>query len=170
MKLRQILSEAKEITQKRRAELAQKVEEAFAEVTYPGDGNIGTLSVEDFVSQKDWKEIPLEILLRNHAEIPAFTPEAYLFYVPAFLSALLRHPDADIMLDFVTAALIPSPSPDTKHLVEYAIELFSDLEKRVILELLERYSQLFPQSNYAIMDDGKSDLQRAIDFWQKNQR
>jgi len=152
----------------RRAELAQRIEDTFATVPYPGDDNIGSYGTEDFVGQKDWRKVPLKLLLHNVSEISALSDEAFRFYMPAYLCAVLRDPAADGIVESLVSYLAPSPIPDRTYIADHAIKLFTRAEKAVILEFLERHGELFPETNCVIMDDYIATLQRAIHFWQKN--
>jgi hypothetical protein len=152
-----------------RAELAIKIENAFSNVAYPGDHNIGDGYLRDFVGQNEWKKIPLELLFHNESGIPLFTPQAFHFYLPAFLRALLLYPEAERMLDFVISSLTPSSMPDVKWIVEHSIGLFSNLEKTVVLEFLQKHQEFFPKSEYVLFDEDRLELQRAIQYWEKNQ-
>lgn len=150
-------------------ELAQRIKDAFSRVTYPGDENIGDLYLKDFIGQKQWNQVPIEILLRNETGIILFSPEAFHFFLPAFLSALLVDPKAERMIDSVISSLTPSSSPDRKALVEYAIKLFSNVEKSAVLEFLQRHQEFFPRSEFVLFEEDRLTLQRTIEFWMKNQ-
>ncbi len=151
-----------------REELAEKIKNEFVETQYPGDNNLGVREVEDFIGQKEWRNVPLEVLARNQAAILIFSPAAYRFYLPAFLCAVLRHSELEYLEDPITYSLIPSIAPDNPKIVpESAIPLFSGGEKSLILEFLEKHGELFPRSNYVVLDENASELQHAIKFWRE---
>lgn len=151
-----------------RSQLISKIETVFADVPYPGDENIGRLSVEEFIGQKDWQNVPLEMLLNNQSEIPAFSSDAFHFFLPAFLRAVLQYPEAEIMLDYVIESLFPSPTLHMDFISERAIGLFNNEEKTVVLEFLEKLQELFPHSNFNMLENNSLELQRAIQFWREN--
>jgi hypothetical protein len=152
-----------------REELAQRIENEFVEAQYPGDKNIGVREVEDFIGQKEWRKVPLAVLARNQAAILIFFPAAYRFYLPAFLCAVLRHPELEYLEDPIMYSLIPSITPDNPNIVpEPAIPLFSKGEKLLVIEFLEKHEELFPRSNYVVLDDNVPELQRAVKFWKEN--
>ena len=152
-----------------REALAQRVENEFVEAQYPGDENIGSSEVKHFVGQTEWRKVPLEILGRNQSAIISFGLEAYHFYLPAFLCAVLRHPQLEYLEHPIVYSLIPFPTPDTPNRIpEKAVPLFSRGEKSVVVEFLEKHGELFPTSSYTILDDRMAEVQRAITFWKKS--
>src|SRR4051794_10054319 len=83
-----------------REELAQKIEKVFTEAEYPGDQNIGVRETAQFISQKEWQKVPIEVIARSQSAILSFfSPAAYRFYLPAFLCAVLRHPEFEGLLE-----------------------------------------------------------------------
>jgi uncharacterized protein DUF6714 len=149
-----------------RLELAQKIENAFANTTYPGDNNMGASDVDELVGQRDWRQVPLKTLLWNQTDMQTFSPQAFHFYVPAFLCAVLRNPEAEDMADSIIYELTPSsPGESIKSIAEWAFPLFSDQQKAVILEFLQMYEDLSPGSAFNLLDRGKAQLQRTMQFW-----
>ena len=73
--------------------LKQKIEQAFAGVAHPGDENITRCPyncsecrrVAEFFKGKTLAELTAEDLRAQHVAFPLFTPEAFLFYLPAFM-------------------------------------------------------------------------------------
>lgn len=149
-----------------REKLAQRVENEFAKAQYPGDENIGVREVDDFIGQKEWKKVPLELLAHNQTAILSFFPAAYHFYLPAFLRAVLRHPQLEFLEHPIIYSLIPTDTP--KGIPEQAFPLFTSGEKSVIVEFLEKHGELFPHSSYTLLPDLAAELQRAIEFWQES--
>ncbi len=149
-----------------REELAQRVENEFVAAQYPGDENIGGGEVKHFVGQKEWRKVRLEILSHNWSAIIGFGPEAYHFYLPAFLCAVLRYPEVEDLEHSLVYSLIPPvPGELYKRNPELAFPLFSKGEKLVVVDFLEKHSDLFPMSSWTLLDDNMAELQRAIKFW-----
>jgi hypothetical protein len=147
------------------------MEEAFANTVYPGDENVSRgFSVNMFIGQRDWKTVPLEMLAHSTIEIEEFTPEAFHFYIPAYLCALLRFPEfAKDCLDYVLMSVFPFPPPGPEGVVRRAIKLFNTQQKAVIIEFLEQHAALFAGSNYVLLDEKVEELQQGIEFWRSHQ-
>jgi hypothetical protein len=84
-------------------QLAAKIEEAFATVPYPGDDWIchgdtevarlhgsEAASIAAVFRGRHWREMPLDALSGYSSALTFLTPEAYRFYLPAYLLAVLR--------------------------------------------------------------------------------
>lgn len=148
-------------------ELIQKIEEAFEEISYPGDDNIGMSDTDDFIGQKEWQSVPLELLLRNQTKIVVLTPSAYIFYLPAYMCAVLRYPEAEQFLDSIIFSLIPSKGYNPVSISQEALSLFNEVQKSVIIEFLEKHNVLFPQSSYNLVPELAEQLQQAVRFWKE---
>src|SRR5689334_23226480 len=150
-----------------REELAQRIENGFTEAEYPGDHNIGVWEIAQFIGQKEWRKVPIDVIARSQAAIIVFSPAAYRFYLPAFLCAVLRHPELEGLLEGAIAySLIASFTPDNlKKIPESAVAFFNHAEKLLIVEYLEKYGELFPASGYVLLDDSVAELQNTITFW-----
>jgi hypothetical protein len=99
-------------------ELRKQIEAAFGQARYPGDDHLvddnsgypGAESTDIAAAfrGKHWKDLPLETLRYFSAALSFFTPEAYHFYLPAFLiTSALRYDDADILPGAVLFHLTP---------------------------------------------------------------
>ena len=143
-------------------DLAQRIENVFTQAPYPGDNHIGVREVEDFIGQKEWQKVPLEVLARKQTGLLSFYPEAYRFYLPAYLCAVLRHLELEYLEDPITYSLIRYIDRTSD------IPQFNEAEKLLIVEFLEGYRELFPLSSYVILDDKVTELQRAIQFWKES--
>jgi hypothetical protein len=77
--------------------LAARIKKAFADVPHPDDDRLvddprhweGGQFAREFAG-KDWKTLPLEFLSDNLFSLHYFTPEAFRYYLPAYLLAALR--------------------------------------------------------------------------------
>lgn len=99
--------------------LIQEIQQAFSDVMYPGDDKLvinpnhyEADDVERDFKGKHWKAITLKVLYEHRLSLVLFTPEAFRFYLPAFIIVPLS---ADIdskylpgeILEFAFYALIP---------------------------------------------------------------
>jgi hypothetical protein len=76
--------------------LISQIQEAFADAEYPGDDNLVTsseylanLQIEIDFGGKHWKDVTTNLILSHRLDLHRFTPEAFCFYLPAFLVASL---------------------------------------------------------------------------------
>lgn len=78
-------------------ELAARIKKAFTDAPYPGDDRL-VLDLRHFESGevvhafagRHWKELPLDFLSAHLMSRHNFTPEAFRYYLPAYLLASLR--------------------------------------------------------------------------------
>lgn len=93
-------------------ELKKKVVEAFDNVTYP-EGFIieheckECLEVRKAFLNKDWKEITPKILQENYDKLPLFSPEAFHYFLPAYLIYSLENFVFEDVCEFTLYTLTP---------------------------------------------------------------
>ena len=87
------------------APLVREIQEAFANVPYPGDDNISAPTYDDegtleyFAGTKQ-EGHSVEDLRYHSAALSFFTLDAFLYYLPAYVVAVLQDPEeADIIYD-----------------------------------------------------------------------
>lgn len=123
---------AGKITPKRA--LVEQIERAFANVPYPGDNGIcagltdaerrlGTeeAEVEAAFRGRFWRDVPAEVIEHHYASLSLFSPQAYHFYLPAYMLAALGvlrrppdHPHVGYAIkDAVIWSLTPPKSQDS---------------------------------------------------------
>jgi len=150
-------------------ELRKQIEDAFAEVAYPGDDQLVLDSsgyhlecnqVAAVLKGKHWKQVPLDLL--RQIALAALTPEAYRFYLPAFLVAgSLHYDEADLIPDSVVFSLLPPSDPHD--IVVYGEidkkrrEIFTPAQRAAVRAFLEFLKQ------YHAEDDPLGDVDRAIE-------
>ena len=83
------------------APLVTTIEEAFRCAEYPGDFAIATPTYDDegtteHFCRTHWKDHSGDNLESFTSSITFFTPEAFAFYLPAFMIAALRNPSSGI--------------------------------------------------------------------------
>lgn len=127
--------------------LRLEIEAAFADTKYPGDDrlvydNSGYhLECNEIAAAfrgKDWRELSVE-MLRYHAQSLAFmTPEAYRFYLPAYLiAAALHYDEADIIPDAVVFNLIPPSEDWLFHMYRQKMQGLTAAQRRAIRSWLQ---------------------------------
>ena len=96
--------------------LCDNIKSAFKNVEYPGDDRIVTerdnqesFDIESDFKGKSWEELDFDILASHQDSLPLLTPEAFAFYIPAYMLISLRYYEkADILVDFTLYSLIPN--------------------------------------------------------------
>jgi len=130
----------------RREHLRQRIRDAFRDVPYPGDGNIMYDGPDPELVQmtfegRHWKELSNEDLVIQSSSICVMTPEAFHFYLPAFLLASLGPPEvADFVLTAIEYMLL-EPAPKGSWLFEDA-QLLDREQRAAIREFLEFFRDL----------------------------
>ncbi len=121
-------------------ELTQLIEAAFAETAYPGDERLVSESCDLEVAAafrgRHWRELPLDMLARYHEALFFFTPEAYCYYLPAFLLASALHYDeADLIPHSVVFSLI---APTQREIILRPVAFSSPLPKQEVIDFYQR--------------------------------
>jgi hypothetical protein len=136
------------------------IEEAWNEVPYPGDDKIFTpdsYDDEDIVNYfggTTWRGHD-PVSLRHHSSaFTFFTPEAFHYWLPAFLIANIQSPeDADVIGHYIPWALTDG-RPSVR------LSLFTINQLQAVAE----YLRFQIRRN----DDGVLDDRKALDFLEKN--
>ena len=91
-----------------KAVVIRQIEEAWADVPYPGDENIFTpdsYDDEDIVNyfhSTTWRGHDPVALRAHSSAFTFFTPVAFHYWLPAFMIAAIENPDeADVILDYI---------------------------------------------------------------------
>jgi hypothetical protein len=95
----------------------RQIQNAFAEILYPGDENLVASDDDPEGSEiaaafagRDWKEITTEQLRAHGYALPLFTPAAFRYYLPAYMIGCTdAYYDVGAALDGVIFNLTPPP-------------------------------------------------------------
>ena len=146
--------------------LQRQIEKAFARCTYPGDhrlvydtsgGHLECNQVAKVFRGKHWRDIPLETLRTQHSAIFFFTPEAYAYFLPAYLIAgALHYEDADAIPDTVVFSLTPPDDPDLYDAHRLRMQSFTPEQRNAIIAFLQFLKDHFED------DDPMNDIDRAL--------
>lgn len=146
--------------------LRREIEGAFADAKYPGDdklvyddsgGHLECNEVATAFKGKQWKEVPLDVLRYHSAGLFFFTPEAYRFYLPAYLiAAALNYQDVDTLPGSLIFSLIPPA--DARDLASYRrrIEGLTPTQRKAIKSFMEFLKAQHPG------DDPLGDIDKAL--------
>ncbi|MEZ4671890.1 MAG: DUF6714 family protein [Anaerolineae bacterium] len=148
-------------------ELASEITIAFEPIPYPGDdpkvvGNWWELS--NFLGKK-WKEVSLEDVNTNWGP-HHFTPKGLAYYLPAYLIAILLHPEQvdKLAREAVLKVLSPTKGEDGKiHKLPFSNELTSN-QIKCIHRFVEAFGQIYPV--WIKEWDYQEILQKGLEYWQ----
>lgn len=149
-----------------RRDMAREVEEAFADVPYPGDDKLfptpdiypAVYMVETFRG-KHWRDVT-PAMVRNHEfELNALSPEAFRFYLPCFMIPVLLDDDA---LDHLWMTLFSNLAPG-RHDPDFLNEVVSLLDARQ-KAIVRRYVELYVQTEGSDHDPRNEE---ALAFWRR---
>ncbi len=123
--------------------LKQTIEAAFANVPYPGDGNITHCPyncsecrrIAIYFKGKSWTGNTLEELRLQHVALSLFTPEAFHYFLPAFmLVSLEEYEKGDVIPDAIRFHF--EYSQEMKSHFAVRMSKFSAAQRAVIIEYL----------------------------------
>ena len=128
--------------------LLQKINESFADTTYPGDSNIvydntgyhiECNEVAAAFRGKSWDEVPLDVLRYNHEGLFFFTVQGYRYYLPAYLRATVQFYDEAGNIPGTVIFSLSPPATEEPKMDEFhsKMEGFEPNQKRVIKEFLD---------------------------------
>ncbi len=106
---------------RRAAQIAARLEAAFASVPYPGDDNISAspqwhvnAEMDHFFKGRNWPGLSPEELSEQRFSLYHFTPAAFRFFLPAYMRAALLHSEVvDTVWEFVFGCLAPPEDSDS---------------------------------------------------------
>lgn len=136
------------------SEVIRVIEEAWQEVPYPGDDKIFTPhsyddeDIANYFAGTTWHGHRPEDLRAHSSAFTFFTPEAFHYWLPAFMIAAIESPEeADVICEHI---------PRSVH-NRYAVErwrLFSPAQRQAVAGYLRFQIERFP--------DGVLDERRAL--------
>lgn len=162
---------------KTKDELIRAIETAFATTPYPGDDNIGQSHEIDSVTKafkgKSWRDVSMKLAFDYRGELSYFTPNAFRFYLPGFMIAVLQHPEAvDTLPTNLILRLTPPeafedrwPRATIDRMTQNFLtnsDLYTPEEVKAIGDFLEFYAK-------SSLDDFETSqlkfIDKAIAFW-----
>ena len=120
--------------------LVQNIMGAFSERDYPGDDHL-LLPVDDegegqlFVGM-NWRDLDYEKLELRTFVLHCFTPDAFCYFLPAYLVACTEKPDSGLS-DVVLERISPPKNDTTRPSFSEWWEKLSSSQKHVIMEVVK---------------------------------
>jgi hypothetical protein len=155
-------------------QLRQQVTEAFGHVLRPAREDIATHQCSECERLRDdfdaveWQTAPAALLEEHATDLPLFTPEAWCYFLPAYILHALevRHPDS-IFLDFLVYELDfrlndeALSHPSLRKWAEDRVQIFSEQQVAAIIAFLQL---LIANRHYEELHE---DIRGALEFWQR---
>jgi Uma2 family endonuclease len=153
-----------------RIKAVEQIETAFVETPYPGDENISTDRDEideRILRSKHWRDLSLETIYKVRNGLSFLTPEAYRFYLPAFMRATLLH---YYQVDTLSSSLISHLSPEKRgdQLYNFFLSMngnFNRVEQQAIVAFLEALFSLYPEEFAEWNTVYRPMLNSGIEYW-----
>jgi hypothetical protein len=150
-------------------DIAREIEEAFADVPYPGDDKLvdnpdlyGRDMIIEAFRGKHWKEITIDVLYWHRDSIGLFSPEGFRFYLPCFMiGALLHIGETDTLWQSVFFDLTPRELEGPRRDWFDAWVRLLDVRQKAAVR---RYVEVYVQNERSFPDPDKD---RALAFWRR---
>jgi hypothetical protein len=155
-------------------EMIEKIKQAFCENKHPADNTITIYNKSShnfdrtyqILKNKTWQDCPVEDLMRCDTPVEDLTPEAFHYFMPAFLIESLKVDSKTSICDVIEFWFSPSMAQrdgefsfDCRDEFYRRMLLFNSHQKEVIIEVLEYHvSQGWSESN---------DIEEAVIFLTK---
>src|SRR5687767_12111921 len=130
------------------AEVIQLIENAWRDVEYPGDDRIFTPDsyddedITNYFRGTTWRGHDTAKLRARSSAFTFFTPEAFHYWLPAFLIAAVENPeDADVLLDYIPRSV--SDGYASRRLL-----LFSQAQREALAAYLRFQIENFPEESH----------------------
>lgn len=163
-------------------EFEAHVTEAFASITYPGDDSIGydstgydpeSAEIALDLRGKPWAELSKFDILRRKDSLALLTPEAFMFYLPAYLVNCAKYPfEVDTATTSLRGSLTPPSSKASERTSAYfrsRTQSFSQEQCRVIVEYLDLAAEI-QRDDWATLgmeSPEMPDIERALAWWRR---
>jgi hypothetical protein len=163
-----------------KAAVRRRINAAFANARYPGDDNIGydktgqnleCKQIAEHFRGMSWPDVDLAFLREygEHADASAcltfMSPEAFRYYLPAFLLVLVENfQEADVLVETVISSITPRRDQSKPALVEFVrlrLEGFTP-EQREAIRLFLEYMKREHGQEYLF-----GELDAALEHWKK---
>jgi Family of unknown function (DUF6714) len=129
------------------------IEEAFAEVPYPGDDNIADHldclecdEIRAYFRGKSWRDLKFPELRAFHESLPLFTPEAFHYFLPGYMLATLDDLEQAEMIPYsiITIGGYPDDASNAKEEAQENRKRFTESQRRAIAAWLREFSRSGP--------------------------
>lgn len=153
-------------------ELVRQIEDAFAHRQKPRDvvprKYPGTDEYADagHFEGKEWKAVDLNLIMRNQDAIYAFTPQAFLYYLPAFLTVPVLENRPELLTNQAIVTMLDR-SPNTEFWDQFFVDRFSVLTDQELSALEGWILWLTDSGSGYFSDESLSQSLPTIDLLRK---
>jgi len=141
------------------AEVIRSIESAWRDVAYPGDNKIFTPDSHDdedivnYFRGTTWRGHEPAKLRAHSSAFTFFTPEAFHYWLPAFMIAAIENPEeADVIVDYI-------PWSISNRYASRRWPLFSQIQRQAVAAYLLFQIEKFPH--------GANDERKALGILEK---
>ncbi len=141
-----------------------KIETAFSDVAPPASNNIiehecqECRDVERNFRNQSWRNIEPEKIKWAYDKLPLFTPEAYIYFLPAFMLYSLREPESEVCEFLVYGLTNKKP---TSEWWQERYSKFTEAQKSACNYILR---WLLPNPEYIY---SANDIEKSLKMWWK---
>ncbi|MBL8156467.1 MAG: hypothetical protein JNM70_19970 [Anaerolineae bacterium] len=176
------------ITAEQIQEFVQQMRKGFENTPYPGDDNIGSTGIEDIEQELvgvRWQDVTMQHLWDLRAGMVFLKPDAFRYYLPAFLLGVLQFTDElDAFSETFIPFLIPPPSiwqfigdeglpPPSDWYEKYigngrqflALDALSAEQKKLVGLCLKMIAEIYPDRDWNTL--APKSLAQAIAYWEQ---
>ena len=130
------------------------IRSAFNDSIYPGDTHIAHDEMADLQAafeKKDCRDIPVDVAETWCTSTTLFTPEAFRYFLPAFLLGSI-HDNAVEIGSYLIFALIPPKDPAQLAQFSETMAVFTEAQKHVIGDWVNDFLETNPFDNQAFTE------------------
>lgn len=156
------------IDDKQIAQFKEKLMRRFAEVPAPhsqqltNDDGWEFQALQIAFSGENWRTIDPQVIRQNYDQLPFFSPEAFHYFIPAYLMYSVDEPEGLPVCEYTIYALTPGKESDsTSRWYLKRLKLFSREQMSSIYEFLDLVRQN-PEAYdfYTRIDRGRKRLEK----------
>ncbi|MGB1285500.1 MAG: DUF6714 family protein [Aggregatilineales bacterium] len=154
--------------------LSDEIQKAFADVSVPSENHLGDFDADELIIEIAGikrEDLTIDELHWLDTLLEVFTPEAYHYYLPAFISGMVsNHRNSGLLPSYILTSLTEPDyelSSERRNLFQDRVALFNDKQIAVIGTFLRLYKNLEPFGLWLMDDIEQAKLNEALDYWNK---
>lgn len=147
--------------------LKRQIAEAFSGAPYPGDDCIAPHECGECeeIRQSFRGQTPVtlrdEVILTHFDSLPLLTPEAFRYFIPAYIRYSVEHPDSTVA-EFVLYRLAPKPFAEFD---DERFRLFAPKERDTVIAFLEFLKSQPMKGDEEWQQRQRDEIDSGIETW-----
>jgi hypothetical protein len=151
----------------------EKITYGFQSMTYPGDfnivydnseNNLECVGIQQTFVGKHWTELTLETLVEQKSALGFMTPEAFRFYLPAYMSIVLQEfEETDVLPDNTVFYLTLPLEVDQL----YQLNAIQNLPNDIQSAFGQSANEIKPMINQFLVEELSRSTQKVHDFMER---